>query len=189
MRWIDFPPVAEFEDRHGVIRPIRGCTIFGRFEFADRLAQIHEILNAGDSDSSWEEIYQNSPRLQHSVARALDCWGIDINWLVPSQIEQLLLCRGNQPGWLLELATTDNSPAQKSQDESQTLAQTLAEIATGCQSLTEALELANMVPAELLRDILTAKNTPPEDKKKQHLKQNFDRLMAESEGLHEVDNF
>jgi hypothetical protein len=181
MLWIEFPPLAEFCDRHGIVRAIRGTTIFGRLEFADRLEAIQSILDNSAPTLSWVEVYEQNGRLRHEIARALLCWGIDVEWLVPSQIEQLLFFRGEQVGWLIELSTPKNpAPAGET---AQTIAETIAVISTHCQTLSEALELANNMPAELLQDILKAKaealepETKQQKQRKQHLKQNFDKMM------------
>jgi hypothetical protein len=182
MRWIDFAPIAEFEDRHGIVRAVRGTTIFGRFEFADRMADIQSILDRSAPSLSWEDVYRDSARLQHSIAKALACWGIDPDWLTPSQIEQLLFYRGDEPGWLIELSQP-KTPMPASEDEEHTLADAIAAISTHCQSLTEAIDLASNVPADLLLDTLAAKaqSTAPETKQerkaKAHLRQNFDKMM------------
>ena len=181
MLWIDFPPLAEFADRNNIVRAIRGTTIFGRLEFADRLEQIQTILDSSAPSLTWVEVYEQNGRLRHAIERALACWGIDVDWLVPSQIEQLLFYRGEEVGWLIELSTPKH-PAPAG-EEGHTLAEAIAAISTHCQSLSEALELANNMPAELLQDVLRAKaealepETKQQKQRKQHVKRNFDKLM------------
>ncbi len=182
MQWIDFPPLAEFIDRHGIVREIRGTTIVGRFEFADRMADIQSILDASPPSLAWEVVYRDSPRLQRAIAKALACWGIDSDWLVPSQIEQLLFFRGEAPGWLIELSKpTQPIPTGNSDDGN--LAEAIAAISTHCQSLMEAIDLANNVPADLLLDTLAAKvrvqspATKQVQESKQKVRKNFRKLM------------
>ncbi len=181
MLWIDFPPLAEFEDRHGIVRAIRGTTIFGRVQFADQMEAIQSILDSSAPTLRWVEVYQQNGRLRHAITQALLCWGIDIEWLVPTQIEQLLFFRGEQVGWLIELSAPKNpAPAGET---GHTLAEAIAAISTHCQSLSEALELANNMPADLLQDVLKAKaeamepETKQQKQRKQHLRQNFDKMM------------
>jgi hypothetical protein len=191
MLWIDFPPIAEFEDRHGIVRAIRGTTILGRFEFADRMADIQSILDRSAPSLSWEDVYRNSARLQHAIDKALECWGIHPDWLTPSQIEQLLFFRGDDPGWLIELSKPKTTAVPADEDEEHTLADALAAISTHCQSLTEAIDLASRVPADLLLDTLAAKvqSTTPETKQqrkaKAYVRQNFDKLMETTARLGE----
>lgn len=182
MRWLDFPPIAEFNDRRGIVRGVRGLTVFGKFEFADRMADIQTILDDAPSESSWVDVYQQSTQLQHAIVKALACWGIDIEWLSIDIIEQLLFTRNGECGWLIEICKPKTSSTQSGNN---TLAEALAAISTHCQSLNEALDLANNVPADLLTDTLNAKAGMSGDKpknphqhKEQYLKDNFDELMA-----------
>ncbi|MGL4617879.1 MAG: hypothetical protein ACRCZS_02295 [Chroococcidiopsis sp.] len=184
MRHLNFPPLAEFEDRHNTIRPIYGTTIMGRYEFADRMSDIEQMLNEAPEFVTWESLYISQPRFRHAIDKALDCWGIDPDWLTPQHIEQLLFRRDEEPGWLIELS---KGKSARGQGEGQTLAETLATISTHCQSLQEALDLANTVPADLLVEVLNTKagmgegDKPPKPQQKakeQYLKDNFDELMA-----------
>jgi hypothetical protein len=191
MRWIDFPPVAEFIDRSGVVRRIHGPTLMGRFEFVDQLNELQEILGSLDGELGWMEVYQQQGRLKNVIDRALALWGVKAKWLTPSQIEQLLFCRGDQPGWLTELMNPAGSaPLTDQQDtEAKTMAEAIAQIASICGNLTEAIELAGTVPGALLVDIITASagdrsatsrrsRTSEEAKKEEWIKANYDRLMA-----------
>lgn len=190
MRWIDFPAIAEFEDRRGIVRSIRGCTILGRFEFGDRMADISEIVDRYPPDLSWERVYRENARFRHAIERALACWGIDIEWLALSQIEQLLFGRGDERGWLIEIANdlAGSGTADRAQATSD-LAESIAAISTHCQSLMEAMEMANAVPAKLLTDILEAKaraQIPAAETNRRermdYLRANFTELMAKPRG-------
>jgi hypothetical protein len=181
MLWIDFPPLAEFADRNNIVRAIRGTTIFGRLEFAERMEQIQKLLDEAAPSLTWESLYLSQTQFRHAVDRALACWGIDVDWLVPSQIEQLLFFRGEEVGWLIQLSAP-KYPAPAG-EEGHTLAEAIAAISSHCQSLSEALELANNMPAELLQDVLKAKadvlepETKQQRKRKEQVRQNFDKLM------------
>lgn len=183
MRWIDFQPIAEFPDRCGFIRPIYGMSIFGQFEFVDRLGDIEQMVLEADESITWESLYISQPRFRHAIDKALGCWGIDPEWLTPQHIEQLLFVRGEECGWLVELARGKGEKGGKEQ----TLADTLATISTHYQSLQEVLELANNVPADLLVEVLNSKvgtqsqdkpQSPQQKQKEQYLKDNFDELIA-----------
>lgn len=190
MQWIDFPAVAEFVDRSGVVRSIHGPTILGRFEFVDRLNDLADLLAGLDGSASWEDLYRRGGRLRRLIDRCLELWGISPEWLAPSQIEQLLFCRGEEPGWLLTLL----NPSQKggSDDvEAKTLAESIAAIALMTGSLSEAIELAGAVPGALLVDVIAASaevrsatssrsHTSDEAKKEDWVKANFDKLMAQN---------
>jgi hypothetical protein len=183
MRWLDLPALAEFEDRFGTVRRIYGPSVLGRYHFADRMADISRLL--GEAEGSWAKLYTQNPALKAAIDGALECWGLDVQYLAESQIEALLLYRLDgevaKSGWLMELL--DNGDGK---GKGQTLAETLAAIATHCQSLQEALELADEVPADLLMEVLKSKAefseekaSKPDREKDQFLKANFDKLMAE----------
>jgi hypothetical protein len=195
MRWIDLPAIAEFEDRSGVVRKLYGCTILGRYEFADRLADITQILSEIGDDLLWAEEYRKSARLRAAIDGALACWGLQSEWLSISQIEALLLYReidGElKQGWLVELLDTKKPDARESGCEPMGLAGALAAISTHCEGLMEAIDLAANVPGDLLLEALAAKaeiqKEPREERKvsKEKLdfiKQNFDKLMAGRHG-------
>ena len=183
MRWLEFQPLAEFSDRNNIVRPIYGTTIMGRFEFAQRMTDIEKMLNEAAEALTWESLYLSQSRFRHAIDKALSCWGIDPDWLTPQHIEQLLFCRGEEPGWLIELSL---GKGERGRGEGQTLVDVIATISTHCQSLQEALDLANTVPADLLVEVLNAKagmqgdkpQNPQQRQKEQYLKENFDELMA-----------
>lgn len=185
MRWLSLPAVAEFEDRFGTVRRIYGLPILGRYHFADRMADISRLL--GESEEHWAKLYSQDPALRAAIDGALDCWGLNPQDLAESQIEALLLYRLEgevaKGGWLTELI--NSNPAEGSSGEGQTLAETLAAIATHCDSLQDALELAADMPADLLLSVLKAKaelgKEKPKDKKRdEFIKANFEKLMAEA---------
>jgi hypothetical protein len=186
MQWLDFPALAEFSDRRGIVRPIYGMTVFGRFEFADRMTDLQAILEESPDNLSWAELYVDSTRFRNLIAKALGCWGIDVEWLALSHIEQLLFARGEECGWLIELSKPKESSSGGK--EAGTLAETIAIISSHCQSLTEALELANTVPSDLLVEITKARanmseaqeqgKNPQQQEKERHLKENYNKIMS-----------
>jgi hypothetical protein len=189
MQWLDFPALAEFSDRWGIVRPIYGMTVFGRFEFADRMTDLQTILDESPEDRSWAQLYVDDLRFRNLIAKALGCWGIDIEWLALSQIEQLLFARGEECGWLIELSKPkESSPEGK---EAGTLAETITIISSHCQSLTEALELANTVPSDLLVDITRAKavnqtdaeqsKNPQQSEQERNVRANYKEIMSRFE--------
>lgn len=190
MKWLNFPILAEYEDRFGVVRQLYGCTILGRFEFAERLQQISDRMATLPADQPWTEAYRKDAQLRHAIDRALGCWGIEPNNLTPAHIEAFLLYREHNgqyvPGYLSELLA-DPATAPSS-DEPPTLAEAIAAVATHCESLTEAIELAGTIPSTALNDILAAKNElaeaaenpakKPKNKEiAKHIQDNFDELM------------
>ncbi len=202
MKWLNIPAKAEFEDRSGVVRTIYGCSILGRLEFVERLQIIKDEINNAKGGQTWDKVYLRSVRLRDAIDKALACWGIDPAWLSPAHIEALLLFRQTEggeytEGYLVELFNGDNRESggdnpQGGGDNPQTVEEAIAILATHCQSLTEAIDLAGTLPAEMLGEILKAKSdlvkaateaaTEPSKPAKNpkiedHIKQNFDKLM------------
>ncbi len=163
MRWLDFPPLAEFVDRSGVTRSIRGCSLMGRFEFRDRLEQLKTLLAESPPDSSWEDLYGRNLEFRAVVDRCLQLNHLDADWLTPAIVEQLLIGRKEDgvwlPGWLVELNSSAPSPSHSQEGDGRelTLAEALAALSTHCPSLIDAIELAQNVPATVLVDTLNAK--------------------------------
>jgi hypothetical protein len=148
MRWLELGILAEFVDRLGIIRQTAGCSLVGRFEFSERLVQLEEILNSLPAERSWVEEYGENNRFKHVVDRLLVLNGLEPDWFTPDMVSTLLFGRvdsdGNiLPGWLIEL----NSSSEQRSGESATLAQSVAGLA---ESLTEAIELAQNLPAQFM---------------------------------------
>jgi hypothetical protein len=190
MQWLNFPALAEYEDRFGVVRQLYGCTILGRFEFAERLQQISDRMATLAADQPWIEAYRQDAQLRHAIDRALHCWGIDPDNLTPAHIQAFLLYREQDgqylPGYLSDLLSDPDTEPTTAEPPS--MAEMVASIATHCQTLTEAIELASTVPSSALSDILAAKNDltemaenparkPKNKKKANFIKENFDELM------------
>lgn len=163
IRQIDFSPLAEFVDRTGIVRPIYGCSLLGRFEFVDRQEQITQMLDGAASDQTWQQMYIDSKPFANAVNRCLALNGIDPDWLTPTSLEQLLFVRTGddgewQAGWLTELNTRESKAVSASSDSIEsTLPNLLAVLSLNCDSLTEAIELASGVPANLLLDVMDAR--------------------------------
>ena len=175
MRWLELGVLAEFADRTGVIRQTGGCSLVGRFEFGQRLEQMQELLEELPPEQPWADEYRRGGRFAHVVDRLLVLNGLEVDWLTLDMVSALIFGRVDGdgkilPGWLVELnnPTTDK---QVRQGESSSLAQIIAGLS---ESLTEALELADGLPAQLTIDIAQARaemyKTPEqkaEDKKRQ----------------------
>jgi hypothetical protein len=158
MKWIDFAPVAEFEDRSGIVRTVSACSIAGRFEFFDRLKQIEGLLKAVESGESWQELYDRNKQFRHYVDRALLLNGIEPDWVTLEMVEVFLFHRFDEetqeykPGWLAEL----NQPKQsKSQGKGAPLSLTDIIAALSIQAgIADALTAVSELPAEMVGEIL-----------------------------------
>lgn len=162
MNWIDFPPLAEFVDRAGIVRSIYGCTLLGRFEFIDRQTQIKAILDSSPDSTTWQELYISNTQFRVFVDRCLALNGIDPDWLTPETIEQLLFARLDgetwKAGWLTELNTRESKSVSSGQLIEATLPNMLAYVSLACESMSEAIELATGMPGNLLIDTIEARN-------------------------------
>ena len=161
MEWINFPPLAEFPDRHGIVRSIYGCSLIGKFEFIDRQQQIVAIIDEAEDTETWQNLYMHNPQFQRAVDRSLELNGINPEWLTPQHIQELLFARQDEAGnwvngWLIELNTREGTPSKGEAIET-TLPNLLALVALSCDSLEQAIELASAVPGNLLLDTIEAK--------------------------------
>lgn len=166
MRWLELGILAEFVDRLGVVRRTAGCSIVGRFEFADRLEQLQALMEGLPSERSWVAEYAAAGQFTHLVDRLLALNGLEPDWLTSDMVSALIFGRVEdgelQPGWLVTL----NNPPRERKPEGK--AATLAEIIAGLsENLTEAFDLAAEVPAHLTIDVIDARNEmlkSPEEK-------------------------
>lgn len=160
VKWLDFAPLAEFVDRSGVTRSICGCSLIGRFEFVDRIEQLKAMLDAAIEGETWQDLYLNNRAFANAVDRSLELNGIDVDWLTPESIEQLLFARFQEgewkSGWLTELNTRVSKPSTGEGIES-TLPNLLALVSLNCDSLSEAINLASGMPGNLLLDTIEAR--------------------------------
>lgn len=179
MRWIEFPPLAEFEDCRGEVRPIRGCSLVGRFEFHDRSAEIWQRLATAEPGEHWQQLYVRDRRLQYLIKRCLELNGIDPEWVTLSQVESLLISReteqGMETGWLLTLNAPKTVPTGQAGDrQAPTLEEILAALSLSVDSVPDALELADSVPGNVLMEISTARanlQKTPEKKQKEKMRE------------------
>lgn len=159
-KWIDFSPLAEFVDRSGVTRSIHGCSLIGRFEFADRQEQLKAMLDGAIEGETWQDLYLNNRAFANAVDRSLQLNGIDPDWLTPETIEQLLFARFEdrewKSGWLSELNARVSKLSTGEGIES-TLPNLLALVSLSCDSLSEAIDLAANMPGNLLLDTIEAR--------------------------------
>jgi hypothetical protein len=113
MRWLELGILAEFVDRQGIVRKTAGCSIVGRFEFADRLQQLQELLEELPPDRAWVEEYAAAGRFAHVVDRLLTLNGLEPDWLTSEMVSALVFGRMEdgelQPGWLV---TLNNPPRE-----------------------------------------------------------------------------
>ncbi|MEX0271398.1 hypothetical protein AB3R30_19845 [Leptolyngbyaceae cyanobacterium UHCC 1019] len=179
MRWIEFPPLAEFEDCRGDVRPIRGCSLVGRFEFGDRLSEIWQRLATAEPGEHWQQLYVRDRRLQFLIKRCLELNGIQPEWVNLFQVEDLLIAReteqGMEAGWLVTLNAPKTVPTEPPNDKpAPTLEEILAALSLSVESVPDALELADRVPGNTLMEIVTARSNlqkPPEQKRKEKMRE------------------
>lgn len=157
MKWIEFAPVAEFEDRSGIVRAVSGCSISGRFEFFDRLKQIESLLQTAEAGESWQELYDRDKRFRHCIDRALLLNGVDPDWVSLDMVEQFLFHRLDEAtqeykaGWLVEL----NQSKQSSQPKAAPLSLTDIIAALSIQAgIADAIATVTQLPADLAGGVL-----------------------------------
>ena len=189
VKWLHFPPLAEFIDRSGTTRSIHGCSLMGRFEFIDRQEEIKHILDAADDDRSWQQLYLEHHQFSNAVNRCLALNGIDVDWLTPEIMEQLLFARfedgGWKAGWLTELNQRESKNTANETIES-TLPNLLALVSLNCESLKDAIELAANMPGNLLLDTIEARGEltkTPEQKADDEKARNMAALKADYANL------
>lgn len=162
MKWYDFAPVARFTDTRGVIRDIRPLPANQLNQFRDLLDEIRDRLAELDPDQSWQTFYMKDKLLRHLIDSALIKCKITPKWISLELIHFLLFSRWddelsiNLPGLLIEINTPKNSSdsgCEMSTPES------IALLSLATQSITEAFDLYNNVPAELLTDILESRSS------------------------------
>ncbi len=183
MRWLELGVLAEFADRSGVVRQTAGCSLAGRFEFSQRLEQLQELLEGLPTQQPWADEYQRGGRFTHVVDRLLELNSLKTEWLTLDMVSSLLFGRvdvdGNiLPGWLVELNQPKSTVGRSG--EPATLAQIVAGLS---ESLTEALELAEGLPAQLTIDIADARAKmykTPEQKAEDKKRQVFEDLKNDS---------
>jgi hypothetical protein len=188
MRWLELGILAEFADRSGIIRQTGGCSLVGRFEFGQRLGQLQELLEGLPPEQPWADEYQRGGRFAHIIDRLLELNSLKTEWLTLDMVSSLLFGRvdadGNiLPGWLVEL----NQGSGKVSNKPATLAQSIAGLS---ESLLEALQLAEDLPAHLLTDIASARSQmykTPEEKAEDRKQEIFDELRNDSR-LEEILN-
>lgn len=185
MRWVELGILAEFADRSGIIRRTGGCSLVGRFEFGERLEQLQELLEGLPSDVNWGDEYGRGGRFAHVIDRLLALNGLESDWFTLEMVSTLLFGRiddggETQPGWLVTLNQSSSTSLTDRVGKSVTLAESIAGLS---ESLVEALDLAENVPAHLLIDMAMARaetyktdEQRAEDKKRQI----FDELRNDS---------
>jgi hypothetical protein len=162
----------EFEGVDGAIHTFSGCSLVGMFEFADRVAQVRQILGEASPDMPASAIYQSDKRFRWTVDRCLILNGIKAEWCNWQICQQLLF----DPGILLEL----NQPKQSAKSQEGASA-SLAELIAGIAHTTE---LAKTEPFQAVLDIAHAYGElgkTPEQKQKDDFEDWADRKREEAE--------
>jgi hypothetical protein len=167
----------EFEGVDGQIHAFSGCSLVGMFEFADRVAQVQQLLGEASPDMPAAAIYQVDKRFRWTVDRCLNLNGIKAEWCNWEICQQLLF----DPGILLEL--NQPKPSAKAVEGK---AASLAELIAGIAHVTgmaEAIELAKTEPFQAVLDIAHAYGElgkTPEQKQKDDFEDWADRKRAEA---------
>jgi hypothetical protein len=158
MRWLELGILAEFADRSGIIRRTGGCSLVGRFEFGQRLEQLQGLLEGLAADRSWGDEYGEGGVFAHVVDRLLALNGLETDWFTLEMVSALLFGRVEdgvtRSGWLVELNQGRDTSATLSDQKGVSLAESIAGLS---ESLVEALDLAENLPAHLLMDIAAAR--------------------------------
>lgn len=144
----------EFIDRLGNTQATFGCSTVGIFRFQKLIQQIqYTLLNSSEDDLTWQFYYLSDRHFQSAITECLTLNGIDPDTVTLAMVNALLF----DPGHLIAINTPPES-AKRSQDEPATLGEVIGAIATGTESIQEAIELAQTVPAQQLQVILGGKN-------------------------------
>lgn len=179
----------EFVDRLGVTQAIFGCSTVGIFRFQKLIQQIHHtLLNSPEDDLTWQFFYLSDRHFQHAISECLTLNGIDPDTVTLVMVNLLLF----DPGHLIAINTPPES-AKRSQAEPATLGEVIGAIATGTESIQEAIELASTVPAQQLQLILGGKNKAirmqtEEGKKAEDAKKNKAKAKAQIETMRRAAN-
>lgn len=171
----------EFEDVRGAIRTIAGCSLFDRFEFQDRLQELHSLLvklAAEDETAETERLFEQNKYFRFLVVKILELNGIDPAWLSWPMAESMLFGRIEvdeatgqpevRPAWLTEinrLKSRDSDKPPSLDDEPPSLADLIASISHSTGSIELALKAAKELPTDFLLDIIEARAEqlkPPE---------------------------
>ncbi len=144
----------QYTNRFGTVCITFGASTTGIFRFQKLIQQIHHtLLNSPEDDLTWQFYYLSDRHFQSAITECLTLNGIDPDTVTLSMVNALLF----DPGHLILINTPPES-AKRSQEEPATLGEVIGAIATGTESIQEAIELANTVPAQQLQVILGGKN-------------------------------
>jgi hypothetical protein len=185
MRWLQLGILAEFADQSGIIRCTGGCSLVGRFEFGQRLEQLQELLGELPPDGCWGDEYGRGGRFAHVVDRLLELNGLQADWFTLEMVSTLLFGRVDergdvQPGWLVTLNQGSSATLTDLNKSAPTMAESIAGLS---ESLVEALDLAENLPASLLMDIAAARSEmykTDEQRAEAKKQQIFDELRNDS---------
>jgi hypothetical protein len=171
----------DFEDVRGVIRTFAGCSLFDRFEFQERLQELHNLLAKlaeENEGAETEKLFEDNRYFRFLVIKVLDLNGIDPAWLTWPMAESMLFGRVEideetgqptvLPPWLVEvnrLKPRDSDRPPSLDDEPPTLAHLIASISHSTGSIESAIKAAKELPTDFLLDIIEARAEqlkPPE---------------------------
>lgn len=150
----------QYTNRFGTVCITFGASTTGIFRFQKLIQQIqHTLLNSPEDDLTWQFYYLSDRTFQNAITECLTLNGIDPDTVTLAMVNALLF----DPGHLIHINTPPalaprELSAKRSQDEPATLGEVIGAIATGTESIQEAIELAQTVPAQQLQVILGGKN-------------------------------
>lgn len=164
----------DFEGVDGEIHTTYGCSLVGRFEFQDRLAELRRLLLEQTEEVSIESLYAINRRFRFLCDRCLRLNQISPEWVNLAMMVELLFYVetevGYREGYLIEL----NEPKQASKAgepvEPATLENLIAALSLQFGSVQEALNLARTEPADLVLEIAKQRrdlSMPPEARAKE----------------------
>lgn len=172
-------------------RIVPGCSCRGIFEYADRVAELAELLQVSTSNTPITALYLEGERFRHLCDRVLELNGIDPDWIRPSDIEWLLFAHKDESG-AVHPSPLDrvNAPSEqrhpsapRSKDAKNDYIAVLAAIAARCGSIDEAVAVAEKVPARLVFGVLQDLNwsaKSPKEKEDAKVKEWEARMRAKS---------
>jgi hypothetical protein len=177
-------------------RIVPGCSCRGIFEFADRMAELQEILASFPEDDprTIEQVYQEHQRFAYLCNRALELNGIDPDWIRPRDLTWLLFGHVDeegtvQPSPLMRL--NEPAPARypkrptKEQGKGDFISLLAAIASQPDTSAEEAFRLATSEPARLVLGMLEDRewhSQTPEERDEVQFKAQADAFRAQFQG-------
>jgi hypothetical protein len=193
MKWLQLGILAEIVDRAGIVRKTAGTSIAGRFEFANRIKRLAELLEAADPTKQWDDLYHEQAEFAHVVDRLMELNSLQTDWFTPAQIEQLIFNSMGEngkpePGWLVKINTSkkgDDADADIS--DPATLEQVIAGMS---EDLKAAVELCTELPFDVAIGIAEARREQqltPEEREEAKRAKNLSKMKKNSKMLDILD--